>query len=244
MRLLTAAASNTKTAKNAKYSKYLSYILHLAPSNISGFNVCPKASKGCKLACLNTAGRGVFNSVQAGRIRKTKMLFTQPNEFMYQLMRDLSAVERKAKKLGVKAVVRLNGTSDLDWLNIHLNRGLNSVFYRSPILEFPNIQFYDYTKVISRLEALRPSNYHLTFSRAENNAVDCLKALRLGVNVAVVFKTVPIDVFQVDAKILDGDSHDLRFLDKSNESGLGSIIALTAKGKAKRDTTGFTYENQ
>jgi hypothetical protein len=82
----------------------------------------------------------------------------------------------------------------------------------------------------------------LTSTAAENNEVDCLKALRLGVNVAVVYKTVPIDVFQVNAKILDGDSHDLRFLDKSSQSGLGSIIALTAKGKAKRDNTGFAYE--
>ena len=45
---------NAKTIKGQAYG-YMTAILYLAPSDLSGFNVCPMASKGCKSACLNTA---------------------------------------------------------------------------------------------------------------------------------------------------------------------------------------------
>lgn len=237
MRLLTPAHANAKTAKNNKLGKYLSYILHLAPSDVSGFNVCPMASAGCKAACLNTAGRGAFNSVQAARIRKTKYLFTDRINFFNDLFKDLKAVDAKAKKLKLKGAVRLNGTSDLNWVAMKYLDGL------SLIELFPNIQFYDYTKVLARLKKPVPKNYHLTFSRSETNESECLEALSLGFNVAVVFKGIPHPFKNyLNRQLQDGDKHDLRFLDRKRTSG--EIIALTAKGKAKRDVSGFvvTYD--
>ncbi len=225
MKLLTAAASNTKTAKNARMGKYLSYILHLAPSRLSGTNVCPMASKGCIAACLNTAGRGQFTSVQVARIRKTKLYVHDRDAFMNLLHKDLCAVVRKATKLKRNAVVRLNGTSDLDWTRI--------------IAMYPDIQFYDYTKVLVRLKSTLPSNYHLTFSKSEVNETECREALKLGFNVAVVFKDVPklVSALYLDRPLVDGDSHDLRFLDKKSKDGV--IVALKAKGKARKDASGF-----
>ncbi len=223
MKLLTEAASNSKTAKNSKYGRYLSYILHLAPSRVSGTNVCPMASKGCIATCLNTAGRGQFNSVQAARIRKTKLYVHQRDAFMNLLHTDLCAVVRKANKLRLKAVVRLNGTSDLDWT--------------ATVSMYPEIQFYDYTKVIKRIRVSLPPNYHLTFSRSEVNWTDCLEALVSGINVAVVFRGVPPKAFN-GVPVIDGDSHDLRFLDRRAPC----IVALKAKGKAKRDQSGFVVD--
>ncbi len=229
MKLLTEAKSNTKTAKNSKMGKYLSYILHLAPSNLSGANVCPMASKGCIATCLNTAGRGQFNSVQEARIRKTKMYVHDRSMFMNLLLKDLNAVERKAKKLGLKAVVRLNGTSDLDFTSI-------------PLM-FPKIQFYDYTKVLRRLKRDLPKNYHLTFSRSEVNETECVEALALGFNVAVVFRNMPqlASVAYLGKPLLNGDDHDLRFLDRS-PGKFGAVIALKAKGKARKDASGFVVD--
>lgn len=231
MFLLSDAASNAKTAKNSKHSKFLSYILHLAPARLSGYNVCPMASRGCAAACLNSAGRGAFSNVQAARIRKTKLFIEQREVFVQQLVADLQAVERKAKKLNKKAVVRLNGTSDIDWTIVRHN-GLN-VFDL-----FPNIQFYDYTKVITRLPKLKEiSNYHVTFSKSETNDEHCLQAIALGFNVAVVFAgNVPKAYF--GRPTLDGDGHDLRFLDAP-----GHVVALKAKGKAKKDTSGFVVQS-
>jgi hypothetical protein len=226
--LLTPDFANTKTAKNMGFG-YLSMILHLAPSNLSGYNTCPAASAGCKAACLNTAGRGRFESIQLARIQKTLYFVKAREIFMHQLFSELQALERRAAKAGLKAVVRLNGTSDLPWENLRLD-GLN-VFEK-----FPNIQFYDYTKVLKRIEyfAKNPiANYDLTFSAAEDNEANWRAALSLGFNVAMVFIAIPEQYFGI--KTINGDAHDLRFTDLKG----GYIVALKAKGQAKKDVSGF-----
>lgn len=227
MKLLTLAHQNAKTAKNSQFEQFLSAILHLAPFNLSGYNVCPAASKGCAMACLNTAGRGRFDNVQQARIRKTKLFYQNRKEFTELLIKDITALVRKAAKANQKPVVRLNGTSDIDWENIELQDGLN-VFDM-----FPNVQFYDYTKRPDRVLANDYPNYHLTFSMSEVNEPIAKRVLKAGFNVAVVFTAIP-QVFK-GFSVIDGDKHDLRFI----EGNQGAIIGLKAKGKAKKDTTGF-----
>ena len=48
--------NNAKTIKGQKYG-YKTAILYLAPSTLSGFNVCPMASNGCKTS------RKLFDSI-------------------------------------------------------------------------------------------------------------------------------------------------------------------------------------
>lgn len=231
MKLLTPAAANAKTAKNQTQGNYLSYILHLSPAKLSGYNVCPMASKGCEAACLNTAGRGRFDSVKAGRLRKTKLFFENRTQFIADLRKDLDAVVRKAAREGARAVVRLNGTSDLDWTSIKIEGQTIFALY-------PSVQFYDYTKVLRRLEKLSAApipNYYVIFSRSESNEADCTRALQLGFNVAAVFQGPGLPETYQDRIVIDGDTHDLRFLDK----GRGVFVGLKAKGQAKRDTSGF-----
>jgi hypothetical protein len=55
MSLLTVG--NPKLVKGEKKG-YLSSVLHFAPADVSGKEVCPKRTAGCTAACLNTAGRG------------------------------------------------------------------------------------------------------------------------------------------------------------------------------------------
>lgn len=219
VKLLTE--NNHKILKGKAHG-YLTFILHLAPSILSGHNVCPKASEGCKAACLNTAGRGVYAKSQRARIRKTRELFDNRAAFAAQLRKDVVAGIRRAKKLGLTPCFRLNGTSDLpfDYLFPEIFR------------EFPTVQFYDYTKLVSRMFRHRPANYHLTFSLSETNSADAERVLAAGYNVAVVFHKVPETY--MGYRVVCGDTTDLRFLDPS-----GVIIGLTAKGRGKRDTSGF-----
>ncbi len=226
-KLLTPDFANTKTAKNQGHG-VLSFIMHLAPHKLSGFNVCPAASKGCSASCLNTAGRGRFDSIQESRVRKTLFFFRFKKEFMSKLIKEIKALETKAFKKGLKPVVRLNGTSDLAWESIKL--GQSNIFEL-----FPNVQFYDYTKVIHRLPRLnlmQIPNYHVTFSASESNWDSCLDAFKLGFNVAVVFNEIPKKYDSMP--VFNGDATDLRFKDPSNH-----IIGLKAKGDAKKDKTGF-----
>lgn len=222
-KLLTPAASNAKMKKNDT-DNYLGAILHLAPHALSGFNVCPWASEGCAKACLNTAGRGAFSNVQAARIRKTQLLRSNRELFDNYLREDLDLLLRTATKRGLKPYARLNGTSDLDWLGL--------------IREFSDIQFYDYTKSIGRIKRHRQydiANYQITFSASESNHKETCEALAMGINVAMVFDTIP-ETYN-NYKVINGDASDLRFLDPSEPIGL--IVGLKAKGKAKQDKTGF-----
>jgi hypothetical protein len=218
MKLLTLG--NTKTVKGEAMG-YQTYIMHLAPSTLSGYQTCPMASEGCASACLNTAGRGRFTAIQEARIRKTRWFFENRESFMAQLVKDIQAAIRKSAREGFTPVFRLNGTSDIRWETV-------AVYGFRNIMEMmPAVQFYDYTKLPNRRNV--PSNYHLTFSRSESNE----HMIPQNMNVAVVFDSLP-DVW-MGRKVIDGTETDLRFLDEQNV-----VVGLLAKGKAKKDTSGFT----
>jgi hypothetical protein len=214
------STANPKIQKGTKMG-YLSFILHLAPSTLSGKNTCPKATPGCIAACLNTAGRGGMfkkgentNMIQKARIRKTVMYFEQRDEFLATLEADIRKAIRFAERKGLIPVFRLNGTSDL------------SVEKWGIIEKFPTTQFYDYTKVLGRKVSHLP-NYHLTFSKADGNDSDVAEALLQGMSVVAVYDAIP-------AGVPSADETDLRFLDPK-----GIMLGLKAKGRAKKDYSGF-----
>jgi hypothetical protein len=242
MKLLSTG--NPKTLKGMQQG-YNTYIMHLAPSTLSGHNTCPKATIGCINACLNTAGRGGMfkkgentNNIQKARIRKTQLFYNNRDEFMSLLVKDILLAIKQSKRLGLIPVIRLNGTSDISWEKYPVKMG--NVIYSNIFKAFGFIQFYDYTKVLGR-KVNNISNYHLTFSAADGNDNDVYEAIKQGYNIAVVFnlkKTLPMPEYhrfnnQV-RPVYNGDESDLRFLDPDNH-----IVGLYAKGKAKKDTSGF-----
>lgn len=228
MKLLTLG--NTKTVKGEALG-YQTYIMHLAPSTLSGYNTCPMASEGCASACLNTAGRGRFTATQEARIRKTRWFFENRETFMAQLVKDILAATRKAQRENMVAVFRLNGTSDIRWETVALEH--DGVMYKNIMQLFPSQVFYDYTKLQNRRYI--PSNYHLTFSRSEDNYGQVDLMMKQGYNVAIVFNSLPATYNGY--KVIDGTETDLRFLDEKNV-----IVGLLAKGKAKKDTSGFVVD--
>lgn len=219
MKLLS---TNTKLEKGNK-KNYVTKGLSLAPANLSGKQLCPHRSAGCELACLNTSGMGVFSNVQEARINKSKFLIEKREDFLAQLEKELTLLHKQAVK-GTKIAVRLNVLSDLPWHNL------------IDMESFPLINFYDYTpnpkRMIQFLRGELPSNYHLTFSRKENNQAQCELISSMGGNIAVVFKSLPETY--LGKRVIDGDETDLRFLDAK-----GIIVGLKAKGKGKQDTSGF-----
>ena len=238
MKLLSTG--NPKVLKGMSQG-YNTYILHLAPANLSGYETCAKRTDGCTEACLNLAGRGGMfkrgentNVIQQARIRKTKMFFENRVEFMTTLVKDIELGIKQSKKMELVPVFRLNGTSDLAWEKYEVVR--NGKLFRNIFTAFPEVQFYDYTKILGR-KVKEYSNYQLTISAADGNDSDVLRAMNEGLNVAVVFgikKTLPMPVDYLSRPVFNGDESDLRFLDPK-----GVIVGLYAKGKAKKDTTGF-----
>lgn len=224
--MILLTKNNQKVEKSLK-DGYLTFILHLAPATLSGKEVCPKRTPGCTASCLNTSGHGgmfkageTTNVVQDARIRRTKMFWDQREEFIATLKHEIVLAKKQALKLGIKLCIRLNGTSDLSWEKYGV------------IEAFPEVQFYDYTKVRGRKVSHLP-NYHLTFSKAESNDMDVRLALSAGMNVAVVFAG-DLPSTYMGREVVCGDDSDLRFLDPR-----GVVIGLTAKGRAKNDMSGF-----
>jgi hypothetical protein len=223
--LLSKGSTNAKTIKN----ELETFILYLAPANLSGFNVCPFASNGCIKGCLNTAGMGIFSNVQLARINKTKFWGFDRSAFYLQLGNELLKILDKTIKKDIKIAIRLNGTSDINHLDL-LERytGINFLdpFYSS-------LLFYDYTPNPNYINKYKDSNYKLTFSRKENNENKCIEVLNNGGNVAVVFKN-KLPEYWNGFPVINGDLTDLRYFDPINV-----VVGLTAKGKAKKDISGF-----
>lgn len=220
--------TNAKTVKGQKLG-YMTGIMYLAPSNESGKNLCPHASEGCKAACLYTAGRGRMAPVKKARLAKTHFFIRERAAFLAQLKTEIVALVKRAAKNNMIPAVRLNGTSDLPWENLGV------------IQEFPDVQFYDYTKNLKRMVSFvngeLPKNYHLTFSRSEKtNGAIIVGLLRNGGNVAMVYAGKP-PTQNFGAPVVNGDESDLRFLDAK-----GVIVALTAKGDGKKDKSGFVVK--
>ena len=233
MKLLTV--DNAKTSKGESLG-FLTGILYLAPAFVADplRTVCPHA-KACADVCLNLSGRGAFDATQEARIRKTREFWADPKAFVEELANDVDALVRKAERDGLVPCVRLNGTSDLPWESLGGQAGV------CLMRRFPSLQWYDYTKNPARIRAWlagrMPANYHLTFSRAENNGELAAEFIAAGASVACVFSTKKGETLPkryLGKSVADGDAHDLRFLDKP-----GSVVGLRAKGPAKKDTSGF-----
>lgn len=224
--LLSPGATNIKTAKNDLET----FILYMAPANIvDGLNLCPFASDGCKKSCLYSAGRGKFSNVQLSRINKSKFWGFDRANFYLQLANELLIIHDKAIKKDIKIAIRLNGTSDIDHLDL-LQRysGINFLdsFYN-------DLLFYDYTKNYNHIRKYQGSNYKITFSRSEVNELDAYRTLKDGGNVAIVFKD-QLPTTWHGFPVINGDLTDLRYFDPVNV-----VVGLKAKGEAKKDVSGF-----
>lgn len=244
---------NAKTSKGFKMGYYTG-ILYLAAYNNSGVtNVCPMAEVAkCNVACLYTAGRGKFDGVKAGRVRKTVLFFTHPSEFMNELARDIQRTVNTAFKLDMTPLIRLNGTSDILWENKKLVLDQKTVDYLKRYggrdvkvgQEFPNlmslfndVQFYDYTKLPTRKT---PENYDLTFSYSGVDTYQKIVeiARKANMRIAVVFRKKDIIPKEfLGFNVVDGDDTDIRHLDPK-----GVVVSLYAKGPAVKDNTGFVVD--
>jgi len=253
------AGGNAKTVKGDDV--YQTAIMYLAPHNAAfgdGLRgtVCPMAiTAGCVDGCLFTAGRAAFTpSINPARIAKTRRYLKDRGAFMAELVHDLELFVAHCKRLGVKPACRLNGTSDVQWEVGHACTRKGDLFL-SIFDAFPEVQFYDYTKIVKRVRRVLPANYSLVLSYSAANAdyADSVldAASDTGVNVAIVYRTKALrDQFIAEGahslgrvgfgframkrQVIDGDQTDMRFMDPQ-----GVIVGLYAKGSAKRDTSGF-----
>jgi hypothetical protein len=224
-KLLSEGDTNAKTAKNGLET----LILYLAPftQNSKGINLCPKATAGCAAACLFTAGRGAFSNVAQSRMNRTEYYLHDRKAFLAQIAKEIN---RKAKKVPTLAV-RLNGTSDIKLVEmLTLTHDIAA-----------NVVFYDYTKIERKAGNRKTTQGHdyivtYSFNESKDAIPNALEVLNRGGNVAAVFRKELPDTF-LGYPVIDGDASDIEMLNHR-----GVILGLKAKGKAKKDTTGFVID--
>jgi hypothetical protein len=232
------STDNVKASKSIAYG-WLNAIHYMAPHKLAGAgNLCGDASDGCIKLCLGEhSGAAIYYpSVIQSRIVKARRFMKDRKAYMSDMFHAIELAYRKALRENLNLCVRPNGSTDIAWESIKDYTGMTIV------AAFPDIQFTDYTKSFKRAlahaQGKLPSNYHLTFSRSENNEAQCLEILRAGGNVAVVFGNALPDTWN-GYRVINGDLHDLRHLDPK-----GVVVGLSPKGpKAKRDQSGFVVRN-
>ncbi len=215
---LTFIGSTSKTTKHVKSIQYneMVYTIYLAPAKSSGYEVCPMRNDECTDLCLNESGMNRMNMkdemINQSRIKKTKLFFEEREFFVRWMIYEIDRELNKAKKLGMEFSVRINNTSDINPLSFYIDEG----GHKLNILQlFPDVQFYDYTKVVNRFKLTKMySNYDLTFSYDGHNKELCLQLLEEGYRVAVVFKTLPRNFWGYE--VIDGDLYDMRYRDPKN----------------------------
>ena len=210
--------TSIKVQKGA--DKFNTYIVYLQPANkVAVKTLCDGAeASGCKRDCLISSGQLGMTLGQAATTKKTILYLLRNAWFNWQLLIEIDDAERKAKRTGIPALFRLNGTSDIDFGYI--------------VAERPDSMFYDYTKILSRLRKNILSNYDLTFSgsmytKQSKNALR--KAVQRKHRIAVAFNTKSLkdDELQLPVDMLSFDKTDLRHLDSN------SIGHLKRKGSNK-----------
>jgi hypothetical protein len=208
---------------------------------------CPKSAI-CEGLCLgDTSGQnqlygGEDQFRQGPRLSqylKTEALMLNPEAFGVLLSHEIQSFVNKTKAMDYQPAIRLNVTSDIP-----------PKVYKAIIDAFPNVMFYDYTKLFGN-KSIAP-NHHLTYSssgasqRVGNELIvnklstwdkDVQKLLG-GDNVAMAFtsrksmpKTVRDEKTGENFEVWNGDNYDARFLDPKRDDGKGYIIGLTNKDR-------------
>ena len=233
--LLGDGDSNSKTKKNDRYT----LILYLTPASGSGKNFCPMATPGCIWSCLNQSGRGIFDNVQQARLLKSYAIQDFEEFLLKRIQQQIISASKSSKRNKYKnkfeLAVRLNGTSDLPFLEM-----MDKYKLLDAIPD--NVRFYDYTKFPDKAGVTRINkfNYVVAYSRCEDffdprigkfvdNLYNALDNLDRGNMVSVVFIGNKLPRFWMGYEVVDGDSRDDIMLDIYPQKGRGIVLGLRAK---------------
>jgi len=197
-------------------SELINFGLELTPftfSQITKVNNCHGA-KSCILNCIFFTGKqNIFKSktlelstTTMKRIRKDFLLQNDRYFFIEKLKSELFLLNATYKT----CAVRLNVVQDIAWADL-----IN-------FKDYPNIVFYDYTKVKDRLKKNSPIKFTYSVSEKDSKQ-DIINLLKKGFNVSMVFKGQLPKQWE-NFNVINGDLDDNRYNDPR-----GVIVGLKYK---------------
>ena len=243
MKLLDTRATNTKVNKTQQgfnaFDKSEQQLLadlfpdDFKPIRLASLSLYPNnrlcagaKAAGCMDGCISNSGRAlIFSSVNKSRQAKADFYEQDQALFIETLKRELSNFDKLCRKQGVQGVVRLNVFSDIQWEKHGIPQA------------FPNLFFYDYTKLAARL-GKTPENYKLMFSYSGRSqyAKQVAIALKTDVPMVVVFRG-PMPEYFLDRPVVNGDASDL-----DNVFAGRVVIGLKEKRTLVQADNGFVVD--
>lgn len=120
-------------------------------------DTCPGAG-ACKVYCYAKKGGYVqWKASSLSQTRQLNFLLNDPNGYKAKLESELRSAQAKFGKKNTKVVVRWHDAGDFfapEYLDLAY----------SVARDFPNIEFYAYTKMASVAKGAKPSNFKINFS--------------------------------------------------------------------------------
>ena len=221
----------TGTSKKVKLGEGLGYstvVMYGSMASQSGINLCKNSTPECRKGCLGLSS-GHLSFHQQTMALKMWCFYFYPELSKAKLLQELRNHKEDSDRKGYNALARLNGSTDIDFTRL---------FDGQDTSKLP--KQYDYTKDYERACRQIFSDYHLTYSISEDPESwdKAIALVKNGGTAAFVTERNKEKAKAFSAKIakwtglkvVDGDRHDLRFLDR------GSLVCLTAKGDLKHSS--------
>jgi hypothetical protein len=221
-------SQSVKVVKGEKLG-YLTGVAYLSPAvKAGGVNTCSHETIAkCGDPCLARSGQMSGKEAIEARADRLSLLTKDPALFFEILRREIWRLSARARRKNLVPVFRLNGTTDLDYTQIRFNG--KTIFEH-----FPDLRFYDYTKNPNLAENYTNHGVHITFSfykRAKTERL--LELLDRGINIAIAYRDKLPDFQMIGGRkfeVINGDTHDLRFLDRR-----GVVVGLKYKNQTFHD---------
>jgi hypothetical protein len=179
-------------------------------------NTCPGAG-ACKTYCY--AMKGGYVQWKASSMSQTKMLnflVNDPDGFSQMLASEIAAAEKKFGKKGTKVIIRWHDAGDFfspEYLDLAYNVAR----------QFPDVDFYAYTKMASVAQANRPSNFKMNFSQGAHTSQE----KKIDFTRTKHSKVVPKDLFK--DHLAKDEAGKWQFISPDDQQAVKNNIANTYK---------------
>jgi len=210
----------------------------------SAHNLCTWATPGCIEACNGLfAGMNVTPSTRFALIGRARLYLEFRELFKAKLREEIRLFVKLCKRTGRIPAIRLNVSSDIVWERI----------FADIFAEFPECQFYDYSKGMPKNRRDLPENYTVAHSYSEKTTfADVESIFAAGRNIIVAFDSaynpqrhlfgaLPESVVfccketgrEIVKRVFDADRQDIRIAELDGVDGVGGLHGKSGNSRVE-----------
>lgn len=200
-------------------------------------NTCPGAGS-CKIICFATGGSKIqFEASWVNDGRLLTWILNDPEGFRAELVREIEGKVKRNSRAGIKTVIRWHDSGDFfspEYLNFAL--GIAK--------QFPEVDFYTYTKMASAILTKKPKNFIINWSEGAHTSQE--KQIKMAdprLQKTKNSRIVPPEIFK-DLLMRDADGRLWKTADKYEIDPVTNEPLRDAKGKLVKSEEGGAWQFQ